>query len=521
MPNNYKGLNISGLKSTTKLSRVQVEPTIDFVEITDRGSVSENPSKLRTAGAGHQKRSNASPKSAIGTSIDMGGLWEIAAEYDYGNVSADTFVVEEDSVWIKRRKLMNSAAAISVDWSNITLEHTLDNPNPFGTSENDQFGMAVAMSSTHAIIGAEFEDDAGGTTSGKAYIFDVTTGSLLYTLDNPNAYGTSDSDFFGDSVAISGGRAIVGAVGEDEDGNSNSGKAYIFSAPITEASAPAEESTGWTIDLSNVTYNTEFSLNNQMASYATGQTLSTDGTKLYVVGQTQNIYAEWIIQVFQYSLSTAFDTSTASYDNVTFNPSSQDTNTMGIAFNTDGTKMYLVGTNSDLVLQYSLSTPWDVSTASYDNVSISAPAAFGLYFKDDGTKMYTTGFDANFTGVRSFSLSTGFDLSTATDDLSTYSSIAVTGENPFSAALNPDGTKMYILGAGYNESIYRYSLSTAFDVSTATYDNESISLSNELHLMYNMEISRDGTKIYVVGTSPGTGPTTGSSRSVLQFDTGL
>jgi hypothetical protein len=402
-----------------------------------------------------------------------------------------------------------------------TLVHTLDNPSAYGTSTSDYFGKIVAISGDYAIVGASSEDDAVDNNSGKAYIFDVTTGSLLYTLDNPNAYGTSDSDFFGDSVAISGSRAIVGAVGEDEDGNSNSGKAYIFSAPITEASAPAEESTGWTIDLSNVTYNTEFSLNNQMASYATGQTLSTDGTKLYVVGQTQNIYAEWIIQVFQYSLSTAFDTSTASYDNVTFNPSSQDTNTMGIAFNTDGTKMYLVGTNSDLVLQYSLSTPWDVSTASYDNVSISAPAAFGLYFKDDGTKMYTTGFDANFTGVRSFSLSTGFDLSTATDDLSTYSSIAVTGENPFSAALNPDGTKMYILGAGYNESIYRYSLSTAFDVSTATYDNESISLSNELHLMYNMEISRDGTKIYVVGTSPGTGPTTGSSRSVLQFDTGL
>jgi hypothetical protein len=229
MPNNYKGLNISGLKSTTKLSRVQVEPTVDFVEITDRGSVSENPSKLRTAGAGHQKRSNASPKSAIGTSIDMGGLWEIAAEYDYGNVSADTFVVEEDSVWIKRRKLMNSAAAISVDWSNITLEHTLDNPNPFGTSENDQFGMAVAMSSTHAIIGAEFEDDAGGTTSGKAYIFDVTTGSLLYTLDNPNPVGTSLDDKFAHMVAISNTYAMVGAFQEDETtGSYSSGKVYIY-----------------------------------------------------------------------------------------------------------------------------------------------------------------------------------------------------------------------------------------------------------------------------------------------------
>jgi len=84
MPNNYKGLNISGLKSTTKLSRVQIAPTIDFVQIADRGVITEGPTKLRTAGAGHRKRSGASPKSTVGSSIDMGGLFEVASVYDYG-----------------------------------------------------------------------------------------------------------------------------------------------------------------------------------------------------------------------------------------------------------------------------------------------------------------------------------------------------------------------------------------------------------------------------------------------------
>jgi len=460
-----------------------------------------------TTGALVHTLDNPNPDGILGTYGDYFG-YSVSISGDYAIVGA---IRESDGSGGD-----NSGKAYIYNVTTGALVHTLDNPNPFDTSTDDYFGRSVAISGDYAIVGVSTEDGADGINSGKAYIYNVTTGELVKTLDNPNAYDTSASDFFGGSVAISGDYAIVGARNEDDADGINSGKSYIFSA-----SAPAEESTGWTIDLSNVTYDTEFSLNNQMTSYAFGQTLSTDGTKLYVVGQTQIAPTTWITQVWQYSLSTAFDITTASYDNVTFNPSSQDTNPMGIAFNTDGTKMYLVGTNSDLVLQYSLSTPWDVSTASYDNVSISAPATYGLYFKDDGTKMYTTGFDANFTGVRSFSLSTGFDLSTATDDLSTYSSIAVTGGNPFSAVLNPDGTKMYILGAGYNESIYRYSLSTAFDVSTATYDNESISLSNELHLMYYMEISRDGTKIYVVGTSPGTGPTTGTSRSVLQFDTGL
>ena len=77
------------------------------------------------------------------------------------------------------------------------LLHTLNNPNAYGTSANDWFGEAVAISGNYAIVGAYGEGDAGGTYSGKAYIFDVTTGSLLHTLHNPNAYGTSAYDYFG------------------------------------------------------------------------------------------------------------------------------------------------------------------------------------------------------------------------------------------------------------------------------------------------------------------------------------
>ena len=392
------------------------------------------------------------------------------------------------------------------DLSDGSLAYTLDNPNAFGTTDGDRFGMTVDLDDDFVIVGAPYEDDAGGTTSGKAYIYNLTDGSLVRTLDDPNAVGTTDGDIFGHSVAINDGIAIVSASLEDDAGGTDSGKVYIFNAP---EAAPA--SAEWSIDLSNVTYVAEHNLTPPITANAFALTFSTDGTKLYVCGITQ--FPPRRDEVVQYSLSTAFDISTASYDNIKFNPSSQDTYPMGIAFNTDGTKMFLVGSGTHVVFQYSLSTPWDIGTASYDNLSISAGGAFGIHFNADGTKMYTIGYGSEVAGVRSFSLSTGFDLSTATDDLTSYSSIAVTGGNPFAAALNPDGTKMYILGYS-NKSIYRYSLSTAFDVSTATYDNESISLDTELNTTYNMEISRDGTKIYVVGD-------TGSSISVLQFDTGL
>ena len=112
------------------------------------------------------------------------------------------------------------------------LVHTLDNPNAFSTSEYDQFGNAVAMDGNYVFVAAPFEDDAGGLSSGKAYIFKTTTGdwtdtTKLHTLDNPNAYGGSANDRFGYSIGISGNYAIVGAYGED-DGGTDSGKAYIF-----------------------------------------------------------------------------------------------------------------------------------------------------------------------------------------------------------------------------------------------------------------------------------------------------
>jgi len=134
-------------------------------------------------------------------------------------------------------QLTRSVGTASIDYftgtsnpvyTTATLSKTLDNPNPYGTSANDRFSYSVSISGNYAIVGALNEDDASGTNSGKAYIFDVTTGNLLHTLDNPNPYGISVNDRFGRSVSISGNYAIVGAYTEDDASGTDSGKAYIF-----------------------------------------------------------------------------------------------------------------------------------------------------------------------------------------------------------------------------------------------------------------------------------------------------
>ena len=77
--------------------------------------------------------------------------------------------------------------------------------------------------------------------------------------------------------------------------------------------------------------------------------------------------------------------------------SSQETNPSGIAFSADGTKMFVVGLTDD-VNEYTLTTGFDVSTASFvDNFDVSKQEThpYGLAFNTDGTKMFVAG---NFSG---------------------------------------------------------------------------------------------------------------------------
>jgi hypothetical protein len=157
--------------------------------------------------------------NAYSTSVNDNFGRSVAISDSYAIVGA---FLEDDAGGI------NSGKAYIFHTANGALAHTLDNPNAYDTSLEDRFGISVDISNSYAIVGAFLEDDAGGTQSGKAYIFHTANGSLAYTLDNPNAYDTSVNDYFGYSVAISDSYAIVGAYREGDVGGIESGKAYVY-----------------------------------------------------------------------------------------------------------------------------------------------------------------------------------------------------------------------------------------------------------------------------------------------------
>ena len=232
----------------------------------------------------------------------------------------------------------------------------------------------------------------------------------------------------------------------------------------------------------------------------TGVTFKPDGTKMWIVGTVND-------RVYQYSLSTAWDMSTASYDSVSVSLASEDTQPEDIRFNPTGTKMYTVGNASNAIDQWSISA-WNITTASHDYDMIVSAQDFNpsdFSFNDDGTKVYVVGRSTD--RVYQYTISTPYDLSTFSYDSVFFSVSSETG-SPKSLEFNPTGTKMYVLGTNI---IFQYSLSTAWDMTTASYDSISFSVASQETDAGGLRFKPDGSRLFVIG---------GNIDAVFQYTTG-
>jgi len=227
-------------------------------------------------------------------------------------------------------------------------------------------------------------------------------------------------------------------------------------------------------------------------SVPTGIAFNTSGSKMFICGRTNS-------SVFQYSLSSAFDVSTASYDSVSFSFSAQQTTAAGMAFNADGTSMYVLSYGAATVYQYTLSSGFDLTTASYASKSFSVSSQegepHGIAFNTSGTKLYIVG--VNNDTVYQYSLSSAFDVSTASYDSVSFS-IGSQEAIPLGLTFGDSGNKMYVIGTN-GDDINEYSLSSAFDISSASFST-SFSVSGEESDPRQMVFSADGTKMFVVGS---------------------
>jgi hypothetical protein len=267
-------------------------------------------------------------------------------------------------------------------------------------------------------------------------------------------------------------------------------------ASTTDATLSNDTSiTGW------VYSGVSFSVSSQETT-PTGLFFRNNGTKFYIAGDTGN-------DITEFTLGTAWNVSTASTP-VTFSVSAQDTAPNDVFFSPDGLTMFVLGGATDTVYQYTLGTAWDISTASYASKSFSVTSQeatpTGMWFKSDGTTMYIVGITNDI--VYQYTLSTPWDVSTAS-----YASISfsVAGQEtgPSQVNLSADGTKMWITGTT-GDDINEYNLGTAWNVSTATFVNNVYVGFQEINPSGLFIDSTAPNRVYIVGTT---------SDSVHQYNT--
>jgi len=236
-----------------------------------------------------------------------------------------------------------------------------------------------------------------------------------------------------------------------------------------------------------------FSLSSQ-ESGVSGFTFNDDGTKMFVIGTTGD-------DVNEYTLGTAYDVSTASFVD-SFDVSGLDTNPQAVAFNSDGDKMFVVGNQNDSIIEFALASDFDVSTTINPPLTTLDLSPFessprGIAFNSDGSKVFIVGISGD--DVNEFVLGTPFDVASAATPPVNVFDVGSEDGNPEGITFNNAGTKMYIVGLE-NDKVYEYALTTGFDVSTASF-TDSFDVSSQDTQPNSVEFNGDGTKMFVLGNT--------------------
>ncbi|MFK7971384.1 MAG: FG-GAP repeat protein [Bacteroidia bacterium] len=207
--------------------------------------------------------SDKANQDEFGNSVSISGNYAIVGAWKDDNETGSAYIFERDARgnWAEAQKLValdrnrydNFGSSVSVSGDHVIVGASRE--SDIGLSDNgaayiferdasgnwtevqkllasdkassDFFGNSVSISGDHVIVGAPREDDGGLSDNGAAYIFERNALGSWIEVEKLLASDKAGNDLFGESVSISGDYAIVGAVGED-DGGSGAGAAYVF-----------------------------------------------------------------------------------------------------------------------------------------------------------------------------------------------------------------------------------------------------------------------------------------------------
>jgi len=222
-----------------------------------------------------------------------------------------------------------------------------------------------------------------------------------------------------------------------------------------------------------------------------------DGTKLYFAPNSNNTF------VMQYKLLIPYDIRTLQYDNKRFNTSVDQSGTDSMYMTPDASRIFITSSSIDTVVEYIMNTPGDVTTMAFLR-SFPMSVTFGIldlisiYFSNDGTKLYGTLLSGS---MYYYTLSTPWDITTISYNAS-YSATTLVDSRYANARcmrFSARGDIMYFLDTTDN-CIYFTTLSIPWDPGSQVSTGVALNFNSQTTTELGFAISRSSDKIYIMAS---------------------
>jgi len=366
-----------------------------------------------------------------------------------------------------------------------------------------------------AATGMVVGDIAMVNATKKLYMYTATGWWLIATLTNtaPTAITGANASY---GLASNGTATVITLTSTDPEG-----------LPITFSHTVTSGSLGSTATVSQ---------NNNVFTITPSTNSAHEGSFSLTFSASDGNSVSQAVSAF--TLSFGFDLPNGTYDSKNFAPyDSSNSNTNYIlqrsTFSHDGTKLFVTGhAPNKSVVAYSLSTAWDVSTASYHAAFDPSETSGTLHkalFNANGTKMILMHQGSNSsasiaqggTGLYEYTLSSAYDLTSTITFIDGYS-LSTSGSitQPYDGGFNADGTRLFVLNYSGN-TIVQFNLSTGFDVSTISTTSNSYDHSSQSTDFRSFAINPAGTKLFCLAFTNGVihefGLTSGSDASTISY----
>ena len=214
----------------------------------------------------------------------------------------------------------------------------------------------------------------------------------------------------------------------------------------------------------------------------------TDGTEMYVIrsdGSSGNN-----VSIEQFTLSTPWNTSTLSWTARTALRAGCTTSiqSRGISFKPDGTRVFVGNEGNNIIAQYDLTTPWDITSMTNQQCSGSIQSdessLRNIQLSSDGNFLYVGGNSGD--DINKYSLSSPYNITSITLETS-YSIVAQTG-NMRGFIFSSNFTKLYVTGDDGSSSdvIYEYDIGCAGTITCDPINDKDVTAIIEA----NVELSK-------------------------------